>query len=67
MNTFKEENLDIKLTKNNSDIDELKREMLCEIDYILDYDLGDSINEIESSIIDITKEYMKNLKKLQQQ
>lgn len=65
MDIFKEKNLDIKLTKNNSDIDELKREMLCEIDYILDYDLGDSIDEIENSIIDITKEYMKNLKKLQ--
>lgn len=65
MNNFKEKNLDVKITKNNNDIDELKREMLCEIDYILDYDLGDSINDIEDSIINITKEYMKNLKKLQ--
>ncbi len=65
MNTFKEENLDIKLTKNNDDIDELKREMLCEIDYMLDYDLGDSINEIENSIINVTKEYMKAIKMLQ--
>lgn len=65
MGTLKENNLNVNFTKNNSDIDELKREMLCEIDYVLDYDLGDSIDEIENSIIEITKEYMENFKKLQ--